>query len=135
MRLKEPAVIDTENDVTYEQLDRNHWQSRSYSTRVREVGTDHKYLLRLNSYWTFSAVNDGVLVEGEAITLSGQFGSAIRAVGSLFGISPEKSLRRTLTSIRETALQPGLEFASPPSGLPDCAERPVITGCASPKPH
>jgi hypothetical protein len=135
MRLKEPDVIDTENDITYEQIDRNHWQSRSYSTSVREVGTDHKYLLRLNSYWTFSVVNDGVLVEGEAITLSGQFGSAIRAVGSLFRISPEKSLRRTLASIRETALKPGLEFAIPPSGLPDCGERPVIAGCASAQPR
>jgi hypothetical protein len=105
MRLKEPAVIDTENDITYEQIDGYHWQSRSYSTRVREVGTDHKYLLRLNSYWTFSEVDDGVLVEGEAITLSGQFGSAIRAVGSLFGISPEKSLRRTLASIREDGIE------------------------------
>ena len=130
MRLREPTAIDTENDIVWQHIDQHHWQSRSYSINIKEVGSDHKYLLRLNSYWRFSEADQGVYVEGETITLSGQFGSATRALGSLFGISPEKSLKHTLELIRENALKPGLELASPPVGLPTCGEIRALSGCA-----
>jgi hypothetical protein len=131
MRLKEPAVIDTENDVVWDPVDQHHWQTRSYSTNVREEGKDHKYLLRLYSYWRFSEAPQGVYVEGETITLSGPFGSAMRTFGSILGISPEKSLKQTLAIIRETVSNPSLEFASPPADLPECGEFSPSIGCAS----
>lgn len=135
MRLKEPAVMDTKNDVVWERVDANRWRCRSYSTEIREVGKEHRYLLRLYSYWRFAGVEKGVFAEGETITLSGEFGSLARTFGSWMGISPEKSLRRTLASMRESVLKPGLEFASPPDGLPAC-DNPFRPGecAAAPKP-
>ena len=122
MRLKEPAAIVMENDIVWERVDDRHWQSRSSSTDVKVIGNDRSYLVRVNTYWRFSESAQGVYVEGEAITLSGHFGAALRALASLLGLSPEKSLKRTLETIRDTALKPGLEFAALPSGLPVCGQ-------------
>lgn len=132
MRLKEPAVIDSENDVVWERVDQHRWRCRSYSTSVKEIGKQHGYLLRLNSYWRFSETGHGVIVEGQTVTLSGEFGSVMRTLGSLAGINPEKSLRKTLASMRETMEKPGLEFARPGSDKPDCGERVRPAACAAP---
>lgn len=130
MQLKEPAVIDSENDVVWERVDEHRRRCRSYSTSVKEIGKQHGYLLRLNSYWRFSETGGGVIVEGQTITLSGEFGSFMRALGSLAGINPEKSLRKTLASMRETMGKPGLEFAAPGSDKPDCGEPVRPAACA-----
>ncbi len=123
MRMKEPAVLDVESEVTWQQVDARHWNCRSYSTSVQEAGKDHGYLRRLYSYWRFAEVEKGIYVESETITLSDQFGSVARAFGSaLLGINPEKSLKHSLSSMRESILKPGLQIASPPEGLPECAE-------------
>jgi hypothetical protein len=132
MRLKEPAIIDTENDVVWERIDARNWRCRSYSTKVQEVGKPHNYLLRLNSYWRFAETDKGVAVEGQTITLSGEFGAFMRSLGSMMGINPEKSLKKTLDSMRESLLKPGQEFARPPSGLPDCGEAVRMSGCPTP---
>lgn len=121
MRLKEPGVIDSDNDVVWERIDAHRWRCRSYSTKMQEVGKAKGYLLRLYSYWRFAETEKGVFVEGQTITLSGEFGSITRALGSMMGISPEKALRRTLTSMRESVLNQKFEFALPPAGLPACA--------------
>jgi len=130
MRLKEPAVIDSENDVVWERVDARTWRCRSYSTAVREIGKQHGYLLRLNSYWRFAETDRGVLVEGQTITLSGEFGSLMRTLGSLAGINPEKSLRRTLISMRTSLQKPGLEFFTAPADPPVCGEPVRAPGCA-----
>ena len=130
MRIKEPTVADSENDVVWERLDPRRWKCRSYSGDVREIGKQHGYLHRLNSYWRFLETADGVFVEGETITLSGEFGSVMRALGSLAGISPEKSLKKTLGSMRE-AVHSTRDFALPPAGLPSCGETPRLPGCAT----
>lgn len=123
MRLKEPAVIDVESDVFWERLDAHRWRCRSYSTHVSEVGKDHGYLRQLYSYWRFAEEDRGVFVEGQTITLSDQFGGMSRALGSmLMGINPEKSLKHSLSSMRESVLKPGLQIAPLPAGLPACAE-------------
>ncbi len=130
MRLKEPAVIDVESDVVWERVDPHHWRCRSYSTEVRAVGKDKGYLRRLYSYWRFAEVESGVYVEGETITMSDPFGSLMRGLGSMMGINPEKSLRHSLDSMRETLLKPGLQFPNPPAGLPECGEPYHPGGCA-----
>jgi len=130
MRLKEPAVIDVESDVVWERVDAHRWRCQSYSTEVRAVGKDKGYLRRLYSYWRFAEVASGVYVEGETITLSDPFGSLMRGLGSMMGINPEKSLRHSLDSMRETLLKPGLQFPSPPAGLPECGEPYRPGGCA-----
>jgi hypothetical protein len=131
MRLKEPAVIDVDSDVVWERVDTHRWRCRSYSTQVKEIGKDHRYLLRLYSYWHFAEVEKGVYVEGETITLSGEFGAFMRTLGSMMGINPEKSLKRSLASIREAVLNPRLQFAAPPAGQPGCGEPYRPAGCVT----
>jgi hypothetical protein len=133
MRMKEPAIIDVESDVVWEQIDAQHWRCRSYSTKTEEVGKDHGYLRQLYSYWRFAEVDKGVYVEAETITLSDEFGGMSRAFGSmLMGINPEKSLKHSLESMRESVLKPGLEIPPLPE-LPACtAAAPRPSGCANP---
>lgn len=123
MVLKEPARIEVHSDVVWERVDQHRWRCHSYSTGLREIGSNHGYLLRLYSYWRVAEVERGIYVEGETISLSGEFGAMTRALGSmLLGINPEKTLRRSLTSIRESVLNRNLQFAGPPAGLPACGD-------------
>ena len=132
MRMKEPAILDVESDVVWERVDAQRWRLRSLSTRVAEVGKDHGYLRRLNSYWRLAETSKGVFVEAETITLSDEFGSATRFLGSaLMGINPEKSLRHSLTSMRESVLKPGLEIPKLPAGLPACGAPAPRAACAA----
>ena len=137
MRLKEPAVIDVESDVVWERVDAHRWRCRSYSTKTAEVGKDHGYLRQLYSYWRFAETDKGVYVEAETVTLSDEFGAMTRALGSmLMGINPEKSLKHSLTSMRESVLKPNLRVASAPDGLPDCGAAVARPGgCTSPASH
>ena len=122
------VVIDVESDVVWERVDQHRWRCRSYSTGVSEVGKDHGYLRQLYSYWPFAEVEQGVYVEGETITLSDEFGSMARTFGSmLMGINPEKSLKHSLSSMRESVLKPGLQIPALPEGLPECGE-PIRPG-------
>jgi hypothetical protein len=132
MRMKEPAILDVESDVVWERVDPQRWRCRSLSTRVAEVGKDHGYLRRLNSYWRFAETGKGVFVEAETITLSDEFGAMTRMLGSaLMGINPEKSLRHSLTSMRESVLKPGLEIPKLPEGLPACGAPVPPAACAA----
>jgi hypothetical protein len=128
MRIKEPVVAEMDNDVVWERVDEHRWRCRSYSGEVQEIGKPKNYLHRLYSYWRFYETEAGVFVEGETITLSGEFGSVMRAFGSLAGISPEKSLRRTLTSMRES-VQAKREFALPPEGVAACRQPSQPLAC------
>ena len=133
MRMKEPAVLDVESDVSWERVDARRWRCRSYSTNIQEVGKDHGYLRRLYSYWRFAETEKGVFVEGETITLSDEFGSMARAFGSAFlGINPEKSLKHSLKSMRESILSPGLQIPNAPEGLPECGETFHPAPCSAP---
>jgi len=123
MRLKEPAVIDVESDVVWDPVTDHRCHCRSYSLKTAEVGKDHGYLRQLYSYWWFAEVDKGVSVQAETITLSDEFGGMTRALGSmLMGINPEKSLRHSLNSMRESVLKPGLEIPAPPPGTPACGQ-------------
>jgi len=123
MQMKEPAVIEVQSDVVWERLDAARSRCRSYSTNVREIGKSHGYLQRLYSYWRFAEAEKGVYVEAETITLSGEFSSVTRALGSmLMGINPEKSLKHSLESMRDSLLKKDLQFSLPPTGLTACGE-------------
>jgi hypothetical protein len=130
MRMKEPAILDVQSDVMWVRVDPQRWRLRSVSQHVSEVGKDHGYLRRLNSYWRFAETPKGVFVESETITLSDEFGAMTRALGSaLMGISPEKSLKHSLESMRESVLKPGLEVPKLPSGLRACEESVPLATC------
>ena len=132
MRMKEPAIIDVESEVVWERVAPRRWRCHSYSTSVQEIGRQHGYLMRLYSYWRLAEEEKGVFVEGETITLSGEFGAFKRALGSMMlGINPEKSLKHSLDSLRETMLKPGLQFAAPPANAAGCGEPFRLSGCAA----
>ena len=133
MRLKEPAIIDVESDVVWEHLDARRWRCRSYSTKTTAVGKDRGYLRQLYSYWRFAETGQGVFVEAETITVSDEFSSVSRVLGSvLMGVDPEKSLKHSLVSMRQSVLKPGLEIPAFPEGLAECgAAPPRPSGCAS----
>jgi hypothetical protein len=130
MRMKEPAVLDVESDVVWERLDAHRWRCRSYSTGITEIGKDHGYLRRLNSYWRFLETDKGIFVESETLTLSDEFGGMARTFGSmLLGINPEKSLRHSLNSMRESILKPNLQIPALPTGLAQCPEAARPAAC------
>jgi hypothetical protein len=130
MRLKEPIVADVESEVVWDHMDAHRWRCRSYATSIKEIPKERGYVLRLVSYWRFRETEKGTYVQAETISLSREFGGLTRALGSMMGLSPEKSLRHTLASIKESLLKPGLQFASLPAGAAACGEAFQPGGCA-----
>ena len=121
MRLKKhkvvTVVLDTEYQVRYARLDAGHQYSTSRSTRISEVadpetstehllpfGHDHGFMWRLNSYWAFEQIGNGVLVECEAISLTRDIPSGLGwMIGPFVNSIPRESLQFTLNASR-TAL-------------------------------
>jgi|ERR1039458_6190462 hypothetical protein len=123
MQVKEAGHIEIRSDVVWERVDQHRWKCRSYATSLREIGSNHGYLLRLYSYWRVAEVERGIYVEGESISVTAEFSAIARVFGSaLLGLSPEKTLRHSLASIRELVLNQSLQFAGPPAGLPACGD-------------
>ena len=108
------VVYDTEYDVDYKRLAPDRAFSDSISTRIVEIehagtpreralpeGDDHGYMWRLNSYWRYKQLPDGVLVEVESLTLSRDLppilGTLIRPI---VNSTARESMTRTLASVR-----------------------------------
>lgn len=108
------VVYDTEYDVDYKRLAADRALSNSISTRIVEIenagtpqeralpeGNDHGYMWRLNSYWRYKQLDDGVLVEVESLTLSRDLppilGTLIRPI---VNSTARESMTRTLASVR-----------------------------------
>jgi len=120
------VVLDTEYDVDYGRLDAAHQFSLSRSTRVSEIvdpgepnerplaaGHDHGFMWRLNSYWAFEQVPDGVLVECEAISLTRDIPTGLGwMIGPFVNSIPRESLQFTLSATR--AALAGKRTASKP---------------------
>ena len=115
------VVLNTHHAASYGRLDSRRAYSRSYSTTIREVrnpggrdeaelpvGQDHGFLWRLNSYWRFQQMRDGVYVECEVVALTRGvpwgFGWLIRPIMRSL---PKKSLEQTLEATREAVLTAG----------------------------
>ena len=108
------VVLDTEYNVHYGRFDAEHQFSFSRSTRVREIsdpgmlnestlaaGHDHGFMWRLNSYWAFEQVPDGVLVECEAISLTRDIPTGLGwIVKPMIATVPRDSLRATVEEAR-----------------------------------
>jgi hypothetical protein len=108
------AVYNSEHLVTFTRQDAKHASSSSASTRIAEVehagtsterelvpGQDRGFLWRLNSYWRYEEVPQGVIAECESLTLSRDVPVVVRLLASpiINGIARE-SMERTLTSLR-----------------------------------
>jgi putative flippase GtrA len=111
------AAYNSEHLVSLERLGPGRAASRSVSVRIaelRDVGTprerekspdeDRGFLWRLNAYWRYQAMNDGVLVELESLTLSRDVPWGLRAVASpVIDRIARESMTRTLDAIRSSA--------------------------------
>ena len=119
LRLKRKKVItvhyNTNHDVHYYPQGTGKLYSSSIATRIREIdnpgeadeqekpeGNDNGFLWRLNSYWRFKQVDDGVIVDCESMSLSRSAPIAVKwMVKSYINSVPRESLENALAPIRE----------------------------------
>jgi hypothetical protein len=108
------VVYDTEYDVEYKRLTPKRALSNSISTKIVEIenagtpkeralpeGDDHGYMWRLNSYWRYEQLADGVLVEIESLTLSRALPAIIGPlIRPIVNSTARESMSRTLASVR-----------------------------------
>jgi putative flippase GtrA len=124
LRLKRTKVVtvvyDTEHDVHYQTIAQSRAASSSVSTRIVEIenagtaneqalpeGNDHGYLWRLNSYWRYQQVDEGVLIELESLSLSRDIPFVFKPfVRPLIDLVARESIRRTLESLRTRLTAP-----------------------------
>ncbi len=110
------ATYNSDHAVEYRRFGTTRAAARSVATRIAEVeqagtpaerekkvGSDSGYLWRLNAYWRYEAVNNGVLIECESVSLSRGVPTLLRPfiTGVVEGLARE-SLERTLTGLRTT---------------------------------
>jgi putative flippase GtrA len=113
------STYNTEHEVVYRRLTTTRATARSASTRIAEVddagtpqerelpeGRDSGYLWRLNAYWRYEAIDGGVLIECESISLSRSVPALLRVFisGLVEGIARE-SLEKTLAGLRRAILK------------------------------
>jgi hypothetical protein len=118
IRMTRSAIVtvtyDTEHTIDYRRHGPGRASSRSVSTRIVEVedagtsaerilpeGQDRGFLWRMNSYWRYEQVPDGVVVELESLTLSRgiPMGLGMIVEPTVDRIARE-SILRTLESVR-----------------------------------
>ncbi|MGH9432661.1 MAG: hypothetical protein ACRD3T_14050 [Terriglobia bacterium] len=122
LRIQEKKIItvtlDTEHQARYARLDRMHWSSRSYSTRIQEVrdpgepdeyllpvGRDGGFLWRINSYWRFEESDGGAYVQCESISLTRDIPTGLGWMLEPFVTSvPRETLQATLGATRAAVL-------------------------------
>lgn len=106
LKLHKMAVIsvklDTKYHIQYRSPEPNRLLVRSASTDVKEVdnplGMDNGFLWRLNSYWRFHQVPEGLWAECEAISLSRSTPLGLQVmIGGLIKKFPRESMENTLT--------------------------------------
>ncbi len=121
------VILDSEYEVDRGRLDASHQFSFSRSTRIAEISEpgslhehaldpqhDHGFLWRLNTYWRFAQLDDAVLVQCEAISLTrGVPGGLGWLVGPLLQSIPRESLETTLRGTRAAVSdEPGRSLAT-----------------------
>ncbi len=105
---------NTEHEVELRTGEPDRASSQSVATRIAQLenpgtpeerefqpGHDSGYLWRLNSYWRFKQVDEGVIVECESLSLSRGIPAAMKWFVDPFTQSiPKQTLKTTLESIR-----------------------------------
>lgn len=93
---------DTEHEMRFHRWTPRLATARSVATRIEEAGgTDHGLLWRLHSYWRYDAIDGGVLVELQSLTLSRDVPSLIRPIAApLLTRIARESVSRTLEAMR-----------------------------------
>jgi hypothetical protein len=107
------AVLDSEYDVEYRQLDAGRWAVLSRSTRINEVdgnrelppNEEHGYLWRLNAYWLLEQRDGGLYVSCRSISLTRDVpGGLAWAVLPIVRSLPKESLQATIEAVRSALL-------------------------------
>ena len=121
------VILDTEHTVRYTPIDRTHWYSRSFTTRIAQVedagkpnehelpvGDDGGYLWRMNTYWEFQERDGGVYVQCESISLTRDIPRGLGWMLEPFVTSiPRESLQNTLDDLRTAVLEKASGANSP----------------------
>jgi hypothetical protein len=108
------AVYNTEHIVVFSHAGGLRATSTSTATKIAEIeaintrqererpaGDDRGFLWRLNAYWRYEQVANGVIAECESITLSRDIPAVVRfAVRPLVERTARESMARTLASLR-----------------------------------
>jgi hypothetical protein len=109
------AVLNTEHEAEFVQVDANQWLVSSRSTRIAEVeeagtrnerelpaGNDSGFLWRLNAYWRVTQETGGVLIALETISLSRDVPFGLQwLIGPIIESLPGDSLKDTLEGLRK----------------------------------
>jgi hypothetical protein len=108
------VVYDTEHVVTFATIGQFRATSTSEATKIAEVsrpntpeereipaGEDHGFLWRLNAYWRYEGVSEGVIAECESFALSREVPSLLRyLVDPLVERTGRESMMRTMLALR-----------------------------------
>ena len=98
-------TYDTEHEMRLERWGPVFATARSVATRIDEVGGDHGFLWRLNSYWRYLQVKDGLLVELDSLILSRVVPVLVRPVAApIVTRIAHESMLRTLEALRRYVL-------------------------------
>jgi hypothetical protein len=122
MKLRRTSIItvtyNTEHRVEYARLTPTRATARSIATRIAELenagtpnerekpaGEDNGFLWKLNAYWRYEEVRDGVIVECESVSLSRSVPLLVRPVANpIVDRIARESLARTLASLRKVLI-------------------------------
>jgi len=101
------VTYDTEHEMRFERASPRLARSRSVATRIAQAGgSDHGFLWRLQSYWTYVQVGNDVHVTLVSLSLSRTVPWAVRPLaGPIATRVGRESVTRTLTALR-TFLEP-----------------------------
>jgi putative flippase GtrA len=118
MKLRRTNLItvtyNTEHSVEYKRISGTRASARSVATKIAELaggGTpqehekspddDNGFLWRLNAYWRYEAVQGGVIIECESVSLSRSVPTLLRPMaGPLVDRVARESLNRTLIGLK-----------------------------------
>lgn len=112
MRLERRAIVtvtyDTEHTIVFHRWSSAQATARSVATRIEEVGgTDRGFLWKLNSYWRYDAMDGGVLVGLQTLTLSRDVPMLVKPIaGRIVPRIAHDSMMRTLSALKQYVEQP-----------------------------
>jgi hypothetical protein len=109
------VTYNTEHDVRYRRISATRASAKGIATRIAQldeagtpreremkVGSDGGYLWRLNAYWRYEALNGGVMIECESVSLSRGIPFLLKPfVTSAVEGTARESLERTLFGLRK----------------------------------
>jgi hypothetical protein len=119
LKLQRSSIVtvayNTEHLVQYKRNGAGRASSRSIATKIAEIerlsgnlekekpeGHDRGFLWKMNSYWRYQQVDEGVIVELESMTLSRSVPGVIRpVVNPIIHSIAKESMERTLQSMRD----------------------------------